>query len=99
MDKRGPGSLRGLGSFEGVHPPFIDLTLMPPRAAVHCLHAHAAVHMIKLTETREITLTFGCLRTRSGDGRPKRTGRSVGQLHWVRSNSDTRRGHGGGAQR
>jgi hypothetical protein len=42
MDKRGPGSLRGLGSFEGVHPPFIDLTLMPPRAAVHCLHAHAA---------------------------------------------------------
>jgi hypothetical protein len=81
MDKRGPGSLRGLGSFEGVHPPFIDLTLMPPRAAVHCLHAHAAVHMIKLTETREITLTFGCLRTRSGDGRPKRTGRSAGQLH------------------
>jgi hypothetical protein len=26
MDKKGPGSLRGLGSFEGLHPPFIDLT-------------------------------------------------------------------------
>src|ERR1700675_5021435 len=26
MDKEGPGSLRGLGSFEGLHPPFIDLT-------------------------------------------------------------------------
>src|SRR6266404_3729010 len=27
MDNKGPGSLRGLGSFEGVRPPFIDLTL------------------------------------------------------------------------
>ena len=26
MDEKGPGSLRGLGSFEGVHPAFIDLT-------------------------------------------------------------------------
>jgi hypothetical protein len=27
MDKKGPGAIRGLGSFEGLHPPFIDLTL------------------------------------------------------------------------
>jgi hypothetical protein len=26
MDEKGPGAIRGLGSFEGVHPPFIDLT-------------------------------------------------------------------------
>ena len=26
MDKKGPGAIRGLGSFEGLHPPFIDLT-------------------------------------------------------------------------
>jgi hypothetical protein len=33
MDKEGPGSLRDLGSFEGLHPPFTDLTLMPRRGA------------------------------------------------------------------
>jgi hypothetical protein len=38
MDKKGPGSLRDLGSFERLHPPFIDLTLMSRRRAVHCLH-------------------------------------------------------------
>ena len=37
MDKKGPGSLRGLGSFEGPHPPLIGLTLMSRRAARHCL--------------------------------------------------------------
>jgi hypothetical protein len=26
MDKKGPGAIRGLGSLEGVHPAFIDLT-------------------------------------------------------------------------
>jgi hypothetical protein len=40
MDKKGPGSLRDLGSFEGLHPPFIDLTLMSRRGAVHCLHTY-----------------------------------------------------------
>src|ERR1700726_1155962 len=37
MDKKGPGSLRDRGSFEGLHPPFVDLTLMSRRGAVHCL--------------------------------------------------------------
>ncbi len=40
MDKEGPRLLRDLGSFEGLHPPFIDLTLMSRRGAVHCLHAY-----------------------------------------------------------
>jgi hypothetical protein len=30
----------GLWSFEGLHPPFIDLTLMSRRGAVHCLHTY-----------------------------------------------------------
>jgi hypothetical protein len=42
MDKKGPGSIRDLGSFEGLHPPCIDLTLMSRRGAVHCLHKHSA---------------------------------------------------------
>ena len=40
MDKKGPGSLRDLGSFKGPHPPFIDLTLMSRRGAVHCLYTY-----------------------------------------------------------
>ena len=40
MDKKGPGSLRDFGSFERLHPPFIDLTLMSRRGAVHCLHTY-----------------------------------------------------------
>ena len=43
MDKKGPGSLRGLGSFEGLHPPLIDLTFpsgmafAPPLLSFDCL--------------------------------------------------------------
>src|ERR1700690_684258 len=37
MDEEGPGLLRDLGSFEGLHLPFIDLTLMSRRRAVRCL--------------------------------------------------------------
>jgi hypothetical protein len=40
MDKEGPGLLRDLGSFEGLHPPFIELTLMSRRRAIHCLHRY-----------------------------------------------------------